>query len=103
VRAKGTKKRGHRLTGVVRLFYGCLQLGQLQLAESQKDVIFAGEVIEKGAFTNVGGVGDVFDGSLRKTFSRKGFEGGAEQAFADFRATTLAPVSSGKRGWSAGS
>ena len=36
-----------------------LKFGELHFRECQQDVVFAGKIIEKRAFANVGGVGDV--------------------------------------------
>jgi hypothetical protein len=41
-------------------------------------VIFAGEIIEKRAFADVGGVSNVFHGGVRKTTPSKKIESSAE-------------------------
>ena len=49
------------------------KLGELHFAEGHQDVFFAGEVVEEGAFADIGGFGDVFDGGFgRSPFLRKG-------------------------------
>jgi len=42
-------------------FDGCFQLGELHFSERQQDMVFAREIIEKSAFTDVGGLRDVLD------------------------------------------
>jgi len=64
----------------------------LHFSERQKDVVLAGEIIEKGAFADVGGIGDVFHGSFGKTFVGKEIESGAEEAFTEFSAAALAAI-----------
>ena len=71
---------------------GCLQLAELHFHESQQDMVFAWEIIEKGALTDVGSLSDVFDSSFSETLLGEKIEGSAEQPFTDFRAATLAAV-----------
>jgi hypothetical protein len=52
-------------------------------------VIFAGKVIEERAFADVGGVGYVLNGGVRKAVLSEEIEGSTEQAFPDFRGTPL--------------
>src|SRR5438876_840021 len=58
----------------------------------QKDVVLAWEIIEKGAFAHVSSLGDVLDGGFQEPFLGEKIERGAEKAFADFRAATLAAI-----------
>jgi hypothetical protein len=74
-----------------------VELFELHLTKGEENMVFAGEVIEKGAFAYVGGIGDVLDGSLNKAFPGKEIKGSTEEAFAKFGAMTLAAV--GGRGW----
>src|SRR5216683_1954194 len=60
------------------------------ISPNAKDVVLAREIIEKGAFTDVSGFGDVLDGSFRKPLLCEELESGAEKALADVGATTLA-------------
>ena len=55
-------------------------------------MVFAGKVIEKSAFAQVGRFGDIFDCSFRKAFLRKEGKGATKQALANFGAATLAPT-----------
>jgi len=62
-------------------------------------MVFAGEVVEEGAFADVGGVSDVFDGGVREAALGEKIEGGAEKALADLSAAALAAaVGDGGRG-----
>ena len=57
-------------------------------------MILAGEVVEKSAFTDVGGFGDVLNGSLRKPFLAEEDKRRTKQAFANFSAPALTAVAS---------
>ena len=82
-----------------RFFDDASSFAELHFAESQQDVVLAREVVEEGAFADVGGFGDVFDRGFAKPFSAKRVESGAEQAFAKFRASALR---GGNRRWQVG-
>jgi hypothetical protein len=64
----------------------------LHFSERQKDVVLAREIIEKGAFADVGSISDVFDGGFGKTFLGKEIKSGAEEAFTEFSAAALAAI-----------
>src|SRR6266851_2109383 len=85
-----TEEFGHRFARAASRLDGCFQFAELHFSERQKDVVLAREIIEKGAFTDVSGFGDVLDGSFRKPLLCEELESGAEKALADFGATTLA-------------
>ena len=53
-------------------------------------MVFAGEIIEKGALADIGGVGDVLHGGFRETLLTEEVESGAKQPLANFRAAALA-------------
>lgn len=55
-------------------------------------MIFAGEIIEEGAFADIGGIGDVFDSGIGETVFGEKIESGAEEALADFGGVALAAV-----------
>ena len=82
----------YRLVLPARFIGGRTQLAELHFAKSEEDVVLAGEIIEKGAFADVGGIGDVFDGGFGKTFPGKEIESGAEEAFTEFSAAALAAI-----------
>jgi hypothetical protein len=86
------QKHGQGLVGPVRVFHGRPELFELHLSEGEENVVFAGEIIEKGAFADVSGIGDVFDGGFGKTLLGKESESGAEEAFTEFSAAALAAV-----------
>src|SRR2546427_6235573 len=90
--AERTKELRHRLVCFAGHLDGCLQLAELHFHESQQDMVFAWEIIEKGALTDVGSLSDVFDSSFSETLLGEKIEGSAEQPFTDFRAATLAAV-----------
>jgi hypothetical protein len=50
-------------------------------------VVFARKVIEKRAFTDVGGIGDVLHSSVRETVPGKKVERGTKKPLADFQGT----------------
>src|SRR6266705_3850346 len=87
---KPTEEFGHGLVDAASSLDGRLQLAELHLSKSQQDVILAGEIIEEGALADIGGVGDVFHGGLRKTLLSEEVESGAKKALANFRAASLA-------------
>ena len=65
-------------------------------AEFSQDVFLGGEIIEKSAFSYIGGFGDVLDGGFQETaFSEEG-QGGAVEALAGFGAMAFAAA--GARG-----
>src|SRR6266403_406649 len=66
--AERTKELGHRLVCLPGCRDGCFQLPELHFHESQQDMVFAWEVIEKGAFTDVSRLGNVLDSCLGKSF-----------------------------------
>jgi len=88
--AQGTEELLHGLIGVTSGVDGVLQFGELHFAEGEEDVVFAGEIIEEGAFADVSGFGDVANGGFGEAFFGKELESGAEEAFTDVGATTLA-------------
>src|SRR5271154_5573757 len=88
--AKGAKKFRHGNVGAASSFDSLLKTAELHLAVGQKNVIFAGEIVEERTFTDVSGVGDVFDGGFVEAFSCEKFERGKIEAFADFGGTSLA-------------
>jgi hypothetical protein len=59
-------------------------------------VVLAGEIIEKGAFTDVGSFGDVLDGGFDESLLSEKLEGGTEKPFAKLGAAAL-PTISGAR------
>ena len=61
-------------------------------------MFFAGEVVEEGAFADVGGVGDVFDGGVGEALFGEDIESGAEQALMYFGAAPLAAIGDGEGG-----
>ena len=63
---------------------------ELHFREGQEEMVFAGEIVEEGAFADVGGVGDVFDGGIGEAALGEKIEGGAEKALADLSAAALA-------------
>src|SRR5215471_2434012 len=85
----------HWRVGAARLLDRGLQFAQLHFAKSDQDVILAGEVVEKSAFTDVGRFRNVFDGRLRKALLAKQGKCCAKQAFASLGASTLTPIRSG--------
>src|SRR5216683_3757481 len=96
--AKPTEEFGHGLVGAASSLNGSLQLAKLHLSKSQQDMVFAGEIVEKGALADVGSVGDIFHGGFRETLLGEEVEGGAKQPLADFRAAALSAADGG--GWS---
>src|SRR6266571_2895399 len=86
---------GHGLVDAASSLNRILQLAQLHLSKSQQDMVFAGEVIEKGALADIGGVGDVFHSGLRETLLSEEVESGAKQPLADFRAAALSAADGG--------
>src|SRR5258708_2359554 len=66
--AERTEELWHRLVCLPSCLDGCLQLPKLHFHEGQQDVVFAREVVEKGAFTDVSGLGNVLDSCLGKSF-----------------------------------
>ncbi len=52
-------------------------------------MVFTREVVEEGAFADVGGFGDVFDSGFKEAFFCEESESGLEKAFAKFGAAAL--------------
>ena len=72
---KSAKELGERLGGGAQMFNDGLQFGELHVGKGQKQVIFAREIVEEGAFAEIGGVGDVFDGGVGEAALGKKVEG----------------------------
>src|SRR3990172_2332416 len=70
----------------------------LQLAESGQHLLLGREVVEEGAFADVGGFGDLLDRSGGKTLAGKEVEGRAQETRAEFR---LVPGAAAQR-WRGG-
>jgi hypothetical protein len=68
----------------------------LHFPESQQDVVLAGEIIEKGAFTHVGSFGNVLDSRFDESLLSEKLERGTEKPFAKLGAAAL-PTISGAR------
>src|SRR6266851_773744 len=66
--AQRTEELWHRLVYLAGRLDGCFQLPELHFHEGQQDVVFAREIVEKGAFTDVGNLGNVLDSCLGKSF-----------------------------------
>src|SRR5712692_11481817 len=66
--AERTEELWHRLVCLPGCLDGCFQLPELHFHEGQQDVVFAREVVEKGAFTDVSRLGNVLDSCLGKSF-----------------------------------
>src|SRR5712692_296807 len=90
--AERAKELRHRLARLAGHLDGGLQLAELHFHECQQDVVFAWEIIEKGALTDVSSLGNVLDSRLSKTFLGEKIERGAEQSFANFGAATLSAI-----------
>jgi hypothetical protein len=60
-------------------------------------VVLGREVIEKGAFADVGGIRNVLDGGAFKAALGEQVESGAEKALTNVRGTTLASIGRGRR------
>src|SRR5260370_24289721 len=88
--AERTEELWHGLVRLPGCLDGYFQLPELHFHESQQDMVFAWEVVEKGAFTDVSGLGNVLDGRFAEAFVGEEIEGGAEEALADFRASGCA-------------
>lgn len=95
--AESAKKLWERFAGGAQIFNDGLQLGELHFSEGQEEVVFAGEIIKEGALADVGGVGDVFDGSVGEAALGEEIEGGAEEALADLSAAALS-ATEGEKG-----
>jgi len=95
--AERAQEMGHRFIRVAGAVYSVLELGKLHFAEGEENVVFAGKMIEEGAFADVGDISDVFDGSLGEALFSEKLERGAEETFANFCATALTAVGSGSR------
>src|SRR5258708_22150598 len=92
--AERTEELWHGLARLAGRLDGCLQLAELHFHESQQDVFFAREIVEKGAFTDVSGLGDVLDSSFSESLLGEKSERSAKQAFANIGAAALSPVGS---------
>jgi hypothetical protein len=68
----------------------------LHFSERQQDVVFAGEIIEKGALADVSGISDVLDSRFCESLLGEKLEGGTEKPFAKLGAAAL-PTISGAR------
>jgi hypothetical protein len=68
------------------------EFANLHFREGQKNVFLAREIVKERAFADVGGIGDVFYGGLRKTFLVKKSESRAKQALANLSAAALSPA-----------
>src|SRR5258708_14576806 len=77
--AKPAEEFGHGLVGASSSLNGSLQLAQLHLSKSQQDMVFAGEVVAKGALADIGGVGEFFHSGLRDTPLSEAAESGAQR------------------------
>src|SRR5258708_14439743 len=88
--AERTEELWHGLARPVSHLDGCFQLPELHFHESQQDMVFAWEVVEKGAFTDVSGLGNVLDGRFGEAFVGEEIEARAKEALANFRAVALA-------------
>src|SRR5260370_32795684 len=66
--AERTEELRHRLVCLAGHLDRRLQLAELHFDESQQDVVFAWEIVEKGAFTDVSSLSNVFDSCLGKSF-----------------------------------
>src|SRR5271154_5237791 len=82
VKPEGAQERGHGLPTLRHAIHRGLQLGDLHVAKRYEEVVLAREVIEKGAFADVGGLGNVFDGGFREAFQREEIQRSAEERFA---------------------
>jgi len=91
-----TEELRHGFTRLLGHLDGGFQLAALHFPERQKDVLFAGKIIEKGAFTDVSSFGDVFDGGLDESLLGEKLEGGTEKPLAKLGAAAL-PAISGAR------
>src|SRR5713226_261859 len=76
--AERTEELRHRLVCLAGHLDRRLQLAELHFDESQQDVVFAWEIVEKGAFTDVSSLSNVFDSSFSKSFFGEKTERGAE-------------------------
>jgi hypothetical protein len=74
-----------------------LQPGDLHIAERDQNVFFGGEIVKKGALSNVRRVGDVLDGSFRKPFIREKVESGAKKSLAKLLPAPLPPIAGNLR------
>ena len=92
--AEGAEELRHRLVGLARRLDGCFQFAELHLAERQKNVVLAREIIEKGPFAHVGSLGDVLDSGFQESLLSEKLECGAEKPFTDFGAAALAAIRS---------
>src|SRR5258707_2148321 len=88
--AERTEELWHGLVRLPGCLDGYFQLPELHFHESQQDMVFAWEVVEKGAFTDVSGLGNVLDGRFGEAFVGEEIEGRAKEALANFRAVALA-------------
>src|SRR5712692_805021 len=90
--AERTEELRHRLVCLAGHLDGRFQLAELHFHESQQNVVFAWEIIEKGTFTDVSSLGNVLDSRLSKSFFGEKIERAAEQSFANFGAAALSAI-----------
>src|SRR5207245_5401806 len=95
--AERTEEDRHGFVGLARAFHGGLQFSDLHLSKGEKDVIFAREIVEKGAFANVGSFGDVLYGGFGKAFLGEDVQSSTKEPFANFGAAALTPVGERRR------
>src|SRR6266852_5012387 len=81
--AERTEELWHPLVCLPGCLDGCFQLPKLHFHESQQDMVFAWEVVEKGAFTEVSSLGNVLDSCFSKSFLSEEVESSAEESFAN--------------------
>jgi hypothetical protein len=84
-----------RFVSIPSAFDDRFQLAQLHFGERQQDVIFARKVVEKCAFTNIGGVSDVFHRGIGEAILSEQIQSSTKQAFANLRRTPLSTIRSG--------
>ena len=95
--AERAQEMGHRFIRVAGAVYSVLELGKLQFAEGEENMVFARKMIEEGAFADVGDISDVFDGSLGEALFSEKLERGMEETFANLRTATLAAIGGSNR------
>jgi hypothetical protein len=82
----------HRAIRRASFFQSEFDRSDALLAVSGQNVLFGGEIIKKRSFADVGGLGDVFDGSFKVAALRKDLEGGAIDALASLQPASLTPI-----------
>ena len=68
---------------------GAFDHGDALVSERGKHVFFGGEVVKKGPFADVGGIGDVLDGGFQIAALGKQLERGVEKPLAGFGPVTF--------------